>query len=710
MMRWLIIFLLLLLLSWLHWHISVNRLPLNDFGRPVLVKGFIRDIPKKNRLGIRFLLQVESVAKKTQSGYLQVAWYKAIRQPHPGEKWAFYLKIKPIHGLRNPGGFHSERWARVRHILASAYVVPHYQPELLKKKHFSIDAFRYQIQQSLDARYIQGHYQVFRQQNIINSILNALSIGSKNLLSPETWLVFQRTGTSHLMAISGLHVGLVVSLSYGCFLWLARCLPFLLVFYPAQRIATVFSVLAAWWYGFLVGFSLPTQRSVVMVTALMLSLILNRKVSLWRRWLFAFIVILFFQPFSIFSPSFWLSFLAVFWMGYALLGWGEEKSRLKKWARVQMVLTLGLLPLSLYCFHQFSLVSFFANIVAIPWVTLLIVPLCLLACVVFVFSSAGAIWIWWLAGKCFLPLWYFLSWLSHWSFSIWLHPINDFFLLLLMLLAVTLLMLPAGLPLRSLGVLMLPLFFYWPDRPKSQTFWLTVLDVGQGLSAVVQTAHHVLVYDAGPRYPSGFDAGRSVLVPFLKTQGIKRINTLMVSHGDNDHIGGSFWLVNHYPVSNIMTSIPKGRWHHNFSHCFAGQKWRWDGVDFNVLWPPKEQRYQDNNSSCVLHIQAGQQSALLTGDIEKPVEQALLRQPNELLADVMVAPHHGSRSSSSMPFIAAIQPKVVIMSVGFRNRYHFPAVSTLRHYASSGAQILTTSKKGAVRVELGGNSAIIGHE
>ena len=698
------LYLLLVVLFIVQWSLTPKPLSESDFGKPIVVVGEVLGIPKHNKLGLRFVVKIKKINGKMHRGKLELSWHQYHRIIHSGELWRWTVKLKPIHGMHNPGGFNLERWARMRGIIGSGYVVQKTEASCLahasRVRHLRSDIEAFIREKLVDSRLrgndgrVRGNESEVRGKDEKSSaaVINALTVGSKQLLFPESWLVFQRTGTSHLIAISGLHVGLVVAISYFLFNGFLRCFPWVLLRCPAQRMASIFSVIVAWLYGFLVGFSLPTQRAVIMVTALMLSSLISQPISLWKRLLIAFFIVIAWQPLSVFSPSFWLSFIAVFWLAYAFIG---------KW-RAYLLLNLGLLPITLFCFHQFSLVSLLANAVAIPWVTLLIVPLCLLASIIFLFSKLWAGIIWWFAAKCFLPLWLILQWLAHYSLSVWLHPINDFFILLSTLLGILCCAAPRGLPLQPLGVaLLIPLFFYFPARPKPNTVWLTVLDVGQGLSAVIQTAHHVLIYDTGPRYVTGFDAGRSVLMPFLQTEGIRKINILMVSHGDNDHIGGSFWLVQHYPVEKMLSSVPQSRWHRAFHHCFAGQKWRWDGVNFRVLWPLKGAVYEDNNSSCVLRVSVAGKSILLTGDIEKSAEHALLLQRALLSSSVLIAAHHGSRSSSSMAFVQAVHPAQVIIPVGYRNRYHFPAKSVLQRYQAIGAQIFSTSQQGAVRIALG---------
>jgi len=385
-----------------------------------------------------------------------------------------------------------------------------------------------------------------------------------------------------------------------------------------------------------------------------------------------------------------------------MLGRSKE-NKLAIWLRVQCAIFFGLLPLSLFYFHQFSLVAFVANTIAIPWVTIVLVPICLLASVANVISITVSRLLFMLAAKALNPLWWFLRWLSHFPYAVWVHPIHSIFIMLIMLGAILLLLAPKDFPGRYLAVILfLPFFFARNPSPKPGGVWLTLLDVGQGLSAVIRTSQHTLIYDTGPKYPSGFDAGRSVVMPYLQDIGIKRIDIIMISHGDNDHIGGAGWLLSHYFVKKVITSVPQSRWDpRQGERCYAGQSWRWDGVDFRVLSPPKEQAYQDNNSSCVLRIRAGQHQILLTGDIEKPAERALLKhEKEELPATLLVAPHHGSRTSSTLGFLKAVDPRYILIPVGYQNRFHFPAESVIQRYRSGGAQIFSTAEKGAIQVHL----------
>ena len=314
-----------------------------------------------------------------------------------------------------------------------------------------------------------------------------------------------------------------------------------------------------------------------------------------------------------------------------------------KWGRAQFVVVLGLMPLSLLLFQQFSLISFVANIIAIPVVGFVIVPLSLVG------SLTGIKWLLIIAEKIMSWLWIYLQWLSSYHFLVWHHAVVNGWVLAAALIGILLLLAPRGIPRRWLGVIwLLPLFFYQPCGPKPGQVWFTLLDVGQGLASVVRTEHHVLIYDTGPKYNDNFDAGSAMVVPFLQHFAINKVDMLVVSHGDNDHIGGSQSILSMLQVNHILTSVPDRFPNHNAQYCRTGQTWQWDGVKFNILSPSGNLGLQGNAASCVLKITDGKNSILLTGDIEALTEQILVKNYlNELKSSILVAPHHGSNSSST---------------------------------------------------------------
>lgn len=672
----------------LSWH-----LPESFINKPVQIEGRIIALPKISALSAHFNFKMNELDGQPTAVIVYLSWYGQYPALHVGDRWRLTVKLKPPHSLRNPGTFNYQRWLFVHGIRATGSVVSKKPQHLLHR-----NAWRFPI------NHLRQQIQFIIQQSVVHvplaAILNTLTTGSRSLMSVSQWRVFQNTGTSHLMAISGLHVGLIAGIIYyvASFLW--RCFPRLLLRIPAPRAAAIISLMAAIIYGLLAGFSLPTQRAVIMIAALMLGSLFFQSVPVWRRLLLAFFIIVLWHPFALWSASFWLSFGAVSWIGYGMGGRVKTVRGLKATVRLQFIIFIGLLALTLYFFQQVSLVALIANTIAIPWVGMVIVPLCFLATIVSIFSVYLAHSLFWFGAQLLTPLWWWLEWLASWPHAVWHYAISPAWLFIPFMVSSLLLLAPSGWPGRWLGVVWaLPLFFWKMPTPPPNAIWLTLLDVGQGLSALVQTAHHVLLYDAGPRSYGGFDAGQSVVVPYLETRHINHINVMMISHGDNDHIGGAKAVLARIHVDRVLTSVP-WRFAARAAHCQAGQQWRWDGVTFQVLSPLPGEPYEDNNSSCVLKISSQKGAILLTGDIEKPRERWLLQQGYGLRADVVVAPHHGSITSSTAGFVRAVRPEVVLFPVGYYNRYNFPSQRVVARYSAVGARMFTSARDGAIMVHI----------
>jgi len=372
-----------------------------------------------------------------------------------------------------------------------------------------------------------------------------------------------------------------------------------------------------------------------------------------------------------------------------------------------VLLALGMLPLLLVFFQSASLIAPIANVVAVPWVSILVVPLALLGTLVTFLHAATGEFLLVIAAGLLEPVWSWLDWLARAPLSTWEQHQPCAWTLLPGGLGLLLLLVPRGVPGRWLGlVLLLPVFFIQPERPGPGEVRMTLLDVGQGLAAVVQTQNHVLVYDAGPRFSEAFDTGAAVVIPFLRSRGLRRIDILVVSHGDNDHIGGVASLLSVFAAGRILSSVPGKVPQAAAEHCLRGQHWEWDGVVFRVLHPETGSGQADNNTSCVLKIQAhGGQAILLTGDIEREAENLLLHEQGESLrAAVLVVPHHGSNTSSSPEFLARVDPAVALFPAGYLNRYRFPKQAVVERYDSGGAEHYQTGLAGAITVQLGGAS------
>ena len=376
---------------------------------------------------------------------------------------------------------------------------------------------------------------------------------------------------------------------------------------------------------------------------------------------------------------------------------------------MQFAITLALLPPTLLFFQQFSLMSLIANFIAMSVVCLVVIPLSLFGTLgLLVAESMGKVLLL-LGAKIFSGVWMWLSFLASFDSS-WYHAIYNLAILLVSILGSVLLLAPRGFPAKYLGVFwFMPLFFYSPPLPRCDgEVWLTLLDVGQGLAALVQTKRHNLIYDTGPKFFDD-DAGARIMVPYLRQTGIARIDIMVVSHGDSDHSGGVSSILKEIPATRIITSSPAAILPHTSEYCVTGQRWQWDGVDFTILSPPEKSDLEGNNASCVLKITlADGQAILLTGDIERRAENLLVNTQKGMLdSTVLVAPHHGSGSSSTAQFIAAVRPQYVLFPVGYRNRFRFPNKKVVAKYAAMGAELLDISKLGAITFKLRNKSAIL---
>jgi len=412
---------------------------------------------------------------------------------------------------------------------------------------------------------------------------------------------------------------------------------------------------------------------------------------------------LLFDPFAVLAVGFWLSFLAV-----ALLIWvSAGRSRLPGYwqglAVSQYAVTLGLAPVLMLYFQQISLIAPLANAFAIPWVGVILTPLCLLILCLNLLLPELARYGLALADGLFAVLWQLLDGMAQWPFAQIVCPQPPWYALALAVPGVAMLLAPKGFPHRYLGVfLLLPGVFVENAKPAAGEVWLTLLDVGQGLATVIQTRNHVMVYDTGARYSEQTDMGESVLLPFLRYRAIDAIDLLVVSHGDNDHSGGSAALMTAMPKAKLLTSASWLDRPAVADDCLAGQSWSWDGVTFQVLSPGETAFLKENDNSCVIKVVAATAAFLLTGDIEASAERDLLeRYGSDLASTVMLAPHHGSKTSSTAAFLRAVQPKIVLIPAGFHNRFGFPAASVVERYRALSADIRNTAHDGAISVKTG---------
>lgn len=672
-------------------------------GRDVEVVGVVAGLPQDFAGGTRFEFDVASVpAGAVVPARIMLSWYQARREAErsealavrPGERWRFTVRLKRPHGNANPGVFDYEAWLLERNIRATGYIRPE-PPQRLSamvwRPDYVIERLRLAVRESF-ARILPEAAYPFA------GVLVALTVGDQKAIQGDLWTTFNRTGTTHLMSISGLHVTMVAAM----FGWLIsfgwRRVPALALRWPAQKAGLLAGILAALIYSLLAGFAVPAQRTLYMLMVAGAAMLSGRIVAASRILALALLVVLLIDPMAVLAAGFWLSFGAVGALLYAgsaqvgeAVGWREK---LRSWGVVQWAATLASLPVLLLVFQQFSLVSPLANALAIPVVSFIVTPLALL----------GALIPWWpilaLAHQVLAWLMIFLDFCATWP--VWVAPAPPLWAALAAGLGIAVCLLPRGYPGRWLGGLLLVPALFWPvDKPPAGAAWITVLDVGQGLATVVRTREHTLVYDPGPLYSAESDAGQRVVVPYLRAQGLSQIDMLVVTHRDTDHSGGAASVLSALTVDAVRSSV--AGW--VGERCVAGQNWAWDGVTFEMLHPADDAYAGDakpNHLSCVLRIETGGTRILLTSDIEAPDEAALLaRYPDDLAADLMLVPHHGSKTSSTPAFLAAVGAGEVIVPVGYRNRFGHPKPEVMARYGAMGTRVWRTDRDGAVRVVMG---------
>ena len=687
-------------------HIKLaDRLAPEWEGRDIELSGVVASLPQVSERGVRFEFDVARVMTPLAQvpRHITLTWYSeaeasaaiAPAPPRPGERWQLSVRLRRPHGLANPDGFDFEAWLLERGIRATGYVRADPGNRRLQsmvwRPLYAVERLRERVQGRIGSA-------LGEQQSA--GVLTALAIGDQQAISRGEWTVFTRTGVNHLMSISGLHITMVSGLAFALVLWAWRRTPHLVARLPAVKAAAIAGFLVAAGYALLAGFAVPAQRTVYMLGAVAIGLLVGLEAQPLSVLALALLAAVAADPMCVLAPGFWLSFGAVALIMYVTLGRIGQPSWLVNWGRVQWAVTIGLTPALLALFQQVSLVSPLANAFAIPVVSLGVVPLTLLG------VALPVDWLLWLAGWLMSLCSACLEWMSALPAAVWQQHAPPWWSVPLALLGAAWVLAPSGLPGRWLGLIgFVPLLVVASPVPAPGELWIDVLDVGQGLSAVLRTHRHALVYDAGPAFSSDTDAGSRVVVPFLRAQGIDRLDGLLITHDDSDHSGGAASVLAALPVDWVATSLPLDASAVELARqrvrCFAGQSWEWDTVRFTVLHPTWESynfgELKDNARSCVLKVDSAFGSVLLPADIERGSEADLLRTHLAALhADVLVAPHHGSATSSSAAFLAQVAPSVVVIPVGYRNRFGHPKPEVVARYQALGARVLRSDADGAI--------------
>ncbi len=692
-----------------------EALPAGLEGQDLVVIGTVARLPQNNLTGTRFVFDIDSARWRGEAVQVprrvSLGWYRGpdddallIGPQHDlraGQRWQLTVRLRQPHGSLNPGGFDLELWLFEQGVRAGGYVRSRAGDVALKLDESAghpIERLRQDLRDRIDAAVPD---------RAAAGVLAALAIGDQQAIDRADWDVFRATGVAHLMSISGLHVTMFAWLAGVLLQRLWRLSPAAMRACPAPTAARWGGLIAAASYALLAGWGVPAQRTVWMIAVVVLLR------SLAVRWpqpmvlAAAAVVVSAFDPWALLQPGFWLSFAAVALLiasdpvaparAVAAVGrMAALRQLLAAGLRTQVVATVALTPLTLVFFQQVSLIGFLANLVAIPLVTLAITPLALLGTLV-----PGC---WALASALVGGLMLGLGELSRWPLAVFSAAAAPAWAAAAGLLAGAVLVMPLPWRLRLLGVpLMLPLLFPPVPRPAEGRFELVAADVGQGTAVLVRTRAHLLVYDAGPQYSPEADAGQRVLLPLLRHRGETRIDLLMLSHRDSDHVGGAATLLGALPVVAMSSSLaddhPLRQSVVPHRRCEAGQRWHWDGVDFEVLQPNAEGHalaVKPNALSCVLKVSGASSSALLTGDIEAAQEATLVERSGAgLRSDVLLVPHHGSRTSSTPAFVDAVAPRVAVVQAGYRSRFGHPAPDVVERYLERGIEVVRSDRCGA---------------
>lgn len=692
---------LLLGMGWaaLHAHAGLNaQLRADDAGQTWTLQGRVVDLPRHGERSTRFQFRVEDSAAmpaRLRGRELTLNWHdgrtdedqRPRHQLKAGARWTLQARLRPPRGLRNPGGFDAERHALLQGIVGTGSVVSPGTARPLGPP-TGLPAWRERIADAITAQVHGGS----------SHFVRALAVGDTRGLGPRDWDDLRALGLTHLVAISGSHV-LMVGFAAG---WVGGGVGWLLPGLgrrcPRPLLVKLATVGGALLYAAAAGFALPTVRTVLMVSVACAARCSRRPATPGQALALASWAVLGFDPLSVLAPGFWLSFGGVLWLLWCLPDLGRH--RLREFLAAQWVATLALLPLTVALFGQASRAGPLVNLLAIPWWSLGVVPLALLGTALEALVDGAGRWPWQLAGWCFQVSWWLFGQVAAQPWAPWWIPQAPVWALPLALLGVFWVLLPGAAGAR-LPALLLCLPLLWPATATTAEgeVELLVIDVGQGLSVWIRTQRHALLYDAGPASVGGFDAGERVVLPTLHALGQMRLDRIVLSHADLDHVGGLPAVRRAYDDAAVQA--PPGALA-GVEPCYAGQAWRWDGVDFEVLHPAPATPYAGNASSCVLRIGTGHGAVLLAGDIGHREEAALLRSgADRLRADVLVVPHHGSAGSSSAAWVESVSPRLALVSAGHGNRFRHPRPEVVARWQAVGAEVLNTADSGAVRIWLG---------
>ncbi|MCP4286778.1 MAG: DNA internalization-related competence protein ComEC/Rec2 [Gammaproteobacteria bacterium] len=685
-------------------------LPPDLYSEDVSITGTVSSLPEQHSRHLAFEFSIDEMEYQNtlypSPGNIKLNWYTNEQKIRAGERWHLRVRLKPVHGFMNPAGFDYEGWLFHKGIRTRGYVrndsLNHRLEEGVLR--FSLQRLRQHVRSIIDMQLQHGR---------AAGLLKALVIGDRSGLSASDWQLFRRTGTNHLVAISGLHISIAGGLVYFLVSLGWRYIPWLALRIAAPKVAAMSALTAGACYAALAGFSIPTQRALVMLAVVTAGIILQAQFRPFRSFALALLIVVVLDPAAVLYPGFWLSFIAVAVIFIGVNYRTGQRKLFNTLCGTQWLIGLGLAPALLVWQQQVPLIAPLVNMVAVPLFSLLIIPLSLGATMLSLIWPDGG----------YVPM-VMADWLLDFSRTMLVQaarfplrvaapPALNLYLWIGVAIGTLLLLLPRGIPGRVPGVIMLfPLLLHPPaSTPKQGEFRFTLLDVGQGMAAVVQTRHHTLVYDAGPVYSQDFNAGSGILAPFLFSRGITKIDRLILSNGDSDHKGGAAGLIASLDIDRVLSGEPSKITEAAATRCTAGMSWSWDDVSFRILHPDTDGSWSGNNASCVVQVENGAGRLLLTGDIETKAEQRLVTCCRASLASKLTTiPHHGSATSSTAQFVQAVSPIYALAPSGYLNRYGFPKALVVTRWEAQGAVVLNTALTGAIEYLFNPEQGISGPE
>ncbi|MEP6881634.1 MAG: DNA internalization-related competence protein ComEC/Rec2 [Dokdonella sp.] len=674
-----------------------RRLPDELHGRDFDLVGIVRGLPDVQDRSTRFEFVIESAALDGESIALsdtsRLNWYDNAPVLQPCSRWHLRARLRPPRGLVNPGGHDGERGAIQRGVVAVGYVRESLENHQIDAASGAcIDEWRQSIALAISHRFDASES---------SGLLRALAVGDQQGIADADWQVLRATGTGHLIAISGLHVGMFAAFGALLARLIWKAWPRVTLRIPGPLIEAPIAMACATAYGLLAGMGVPTIRTLMMIAIALLARYSRRASSAAQALALAATAIVIWDPLAVLSAGFWLSFAGVAILLSVTKPMGVKQALWREMPRLQLVLSLALLPMTVWFFGQGSLIGPAANLIAVPWISFLVVPLTVAGSLLIIGLPVIGGPLLDLADLLLRLLWHVMHWLAALPSAQVYFASAPIWAFVLALIGVGWMLMPRGVPVRPIGLLLLiPLLVPRQAKLAPGEFELWMFDVGQGLSVFVRTGEHTLLYDAGPRYPSGFDLGDAVVIPSLHAIGVDRLDRMIISHGDSDHAGGAAAVHLAFPEATIESGEPE-RLDVKADACREGESWRWDGVDFRVVSAESEAVAKGNDRSCVVLVSGLFGSLLLTGDATAQVEPAIAHAMGEVKHPlVMTVPHHGSKSASSAVFLDAINPQLALVSAGYRNHFGHPHADVVARFAERAIPLSNTADSGFLHVRI----------